>query len=74
MCEELTVRNAGVRLMTTLILCLGNAPKASQVCLLFEIISQFFVLAPAQVTIREPLSATKPFVSYILKTNQSYKI
>lgn len=72
-CEELSVRDAGVRLMTTLTLCLGNAPKASQVCLLFEIFNQFFVLAPAQVTIREPLSATKPFLSYTLKTNQSYK-
>lgn len=31
-CEELSVRDAGVRLMTTLTLCPGNAPKASQVC------------------------------------------
>ncbi|XP_026195845.1 ubiquitin carboxyl-terminal hydrolase 40 isoform X2 [Anabas testudineus] len=32
-CEELNVRDAGVRLMTTLILCPGNAPKASQLFL-----------------------------------------
>ncbi|KAG7224082.1 hypothetical protein INR49_019817 [Caranx melampygus] len=29
-CEELSVRDAGVRLMTTLTLCPGTAPKASQ--------------------------------------------
>lgn len=34
-CEELSVRDAGVRLMTTLTLCPGNAPKASQVCLFY---------------------------------------
>ncbi|KAM9355903.1 ubiquitin carboxyl-terminal hydrolase 40 isoform 2-T2 [Pholidichthys leucotaenia] len=34
-CEELSVRDAGVRLMTTLSLCLGNAPKASQLFLHF---------------------------------------
>lgn len=72
-CEELSVRDAGVRLMTTLTLCPGNAPKASQVCLLFEIFNAFFVVAPAQVNTREPSSATKPFLSYILKTNQSYE-
>lgn len=72
-CEELSVRDAGVRLMTTLTLCPGNAPKASQVCLLFEIFNTFFVVAPAQMNTREPLSATKPFLSYILKTNQSYE-
>ncbi|XP_034050856.1 ubiquitin carboxyl-terminal hydrolase 40 isoform X2 [Thalassophryne amazonica] len=32
-CEELSVRDAGVRLMTTLILCPGNAPKTSQLFL-----------------------------------------
>ncbi|KAK7904201.1 hypothetical protein WMY93_016808 [Mugilogobius chulae] len=31
LCEELSVREAGVRLMTTLTLCLGRAPEASQV-------------------------------------------
>ncbi|XP_076013672.1 ubiquitin carboxyl-terminal hydrolase 40 isoform X2 [Genypterus blacodes] len=34
-CEELSVRDAGVRLMTTLTLCPGNAPKASQLFLHF---------------------------------------
>ncbi|KAM8833045.1 ubiquitin carboxyl-terminal hydrolase 40 [Synchiropus picturatus] len=32
-CEELSVREAGVRLMTTLTLCAGVAPKASQLFL-----------------------------------------
>uniref|UniRef100_I3IYH6 Ubiquitin carboxyl-terminal hydrolase n=1 Tax=Oreochromis niloticus TaxID=8128 RepID=I3IYH6_ORENI len=36
-CEESSVRDAGVRLMTTLTLCPGTSPKASQVCLLFEV-------------------------------------
>ncbi|XP_039992469.1 ubiquitin carboxyl-terminal hydrolase 40 isoform X2 [Xiphias gladius] len=36
-CEELSVRDAGVRLMTTLTLCLGNAPKASQLFLHFSV-------------------------------------
>ncbi|XP_070698242.1 ubiquitin carboxyl-terminal hydrolase 40 isoform X2 [Pempheris klunzingeri] len=36
-CEELSVRDAGVRLMTTLTLCPGNAPKASQLFLLFSV-------------------------------------
>uniref|UniRef100_A0A3P8UWW9 Ubiquitin specific peptidase 40 n=1 Tax=Cynoglossus semilaevis TaxID=244447 RepID=A0A3P8UWW9_CYNSE len=34
-CEELSVRDAGVRLMTTLILCPGNAPRSSQLFLHF---------------------------------------
>uniref|UniRef100_A0AAX7W4P7 Ubiquitin carboxyl-terminal hydrolase n=1 Tax=Astatotilapia calliptera TaxID=8154 RepID=A0AAX7W4P7_ASTCA len=37
LCEESSVRDAGVRLMTTLTLCPGTSPKASQVCLLFEV-------------------------------------
>lgn len=62
MCEELSVRDAGVRLMTTLTLCPGNAPKASQVCLaffffFFERFTKFFVLAPAESNIRGPASA-----------------
>ncbi|XP_029982547.1 ubiquitin carboxyl-terminal hydrolase 40 isoform X2 [Sphaeramia orbicularis] len=36
-CEELSVRDAGVRLMTTLTLCPGNAPKASQLFLHFSV-------------------------------------
>ncbi|XP_068607993.1 ubiquitin carboxyl-terminal hydrolase 40 [Brachionichthys hirsutus] len=36
-CEELSVRDAGVRLMTTLTLCPGNAPKASQIFLHFSV-------------------------------------
>ncbi|KAF1374703.1 hypothetical protein PFLUV_G00231860 [Perca fluviatilis] len=36
-CEELSVRDAGVRLMTTLNLCPGNAPKASQLFLHFSV-------------------------------------
>uniref|UniRef100_A0AAQ4QH47 USP domain-containing protein n=1 Tax=Gasterosteus aculeatus aculeatus TaxID=481459 RepID=A0AAQ4QH47_GASAC len=36
-CEELSVRAAGVRLMTTLTLCPGNAPKASQLFLHFSV-------------------------------------
>lgn len=36
-CEELSVREAGVRLMTTLILCRGRAPKASQLFLHFSL-------------------------------------
>ncbi|XP_058471340.1 ubiquitin carboxyl-terminal hydrolase 40 isoform X2 [Solea solea] len=36
-CEELSVREAGVRLMTTLTLCPGNAPKASQLFLHFSV-------------------------------------
>ncbi|XP_032355468.1 ubiquitin carboxyl-terminal hydrolase 40 isoform X1 [Etheostoma spectabile] len=36
-CEELSVRDAGVRLMTTLNLCPGNAPKASQLFLQFSV-------------------------------------
>uniref|UniRef100_A0A3B5M5R6 USP domain-containing protein n=1 Tax=Xiphophorus couchianus TaxID=32473 RepID=A0A3B5M5R6_9TELE len=36
-CEELSVRDAGVRLMTTLSLCPGNAPKESQLFLHFTV-------------------------------------
>ncbi|XP_055015503.1 ubiquitin carboxyl-terminal hydrolase 40 [Boleophthalmus pectinirostris] len=36
-CEELSVREAGVRLMTTLTLCRGRAPKASQLFLNFSV-------------------------------------
>ncbi|KAM3594008.1 uncharacterized protein V6R79_000611 [Siganus canaliculatus] len=36
-CEELSVRDAGVRLMTTLMLCPGNAPKASQIFLQYSV-------------------------------------
>ncbi|XP_028995909.1 ubiquitin carboxyl-terminal hydrolase 40 isoform X2 [Betta splendens] len=36
-CEELSIREAGVRLMTTLTLCPGNAPKASQLFLHFSV-------------------------------------
>ncbi|KAM3871140.1 ubiquitin carboxyl-terminal hydrolase 40 [Diretmus argenteus] len=36
-CEELSVRDAGVRLMTTLTLCPGNAPKASQLFLHYSV-------------------------------------
>ncbi|KAJ0009110.1 hypothetical protein NQD34_016525 [Periophthalmus magnuspinnatus] len=36
-CEELSVREAGVRLMTTLMLCCGRAPKASQLFLNFSV-------------------------------------
>lgn len=69
-CEELSVREAGVRLMTTLTLCPGNAPKPSQVCLLFDIFNKFFVLAPAQVNTREPLRISKPFLYYLKKRIQ----
>uniref|UniRef100_A0A8C6TQU1 Ubiquitin specific peptidase 40 n=1 Tax=Neogobius melanostomus TaxID=47308 RepID=A0A8C6TQU1_9GOBI len=36
-CEEQSVREAGVRLMTTLMLCRGLAPKASQLFLSFSV-------------------------------------
>ncbi|XP_057715706.1 ubiquitin carboxyl-terminal hydrolase 40 isoform X2 [Corythoichthys intestinalis] len=36
-CEELCVRDAGVRLMTTVMLCEGRAPKASQLFLHFSV-------------------------------------
>uniref|UniRef100_A0A671TUG1 Ubiquitin specific peptidase 40 n=1 Tax=Sparus aurata TaxID=8175 RepID=A0A671TUG1_SPAAU len=36
-CEEMSVRDAGVRLMTTLTLCPGIAPKASQLFLHFSV-------------------------------------
>ncbi|XP_061599074.1 ubiquitin carboxyl-terminal hydrolase 40 isoform X2 [Cololabis saira] len=36
-CEELSVRDAGVRLMTTLTLCPGSSPKASQLFLHFSV-------------------------------------
>ncbi|XP_034531244.1 ubiquitin carboxyl-terminal hydrolase 40 isoform X2 [Notolabrus celidotus] len=36
-CEEVSVRDAGVRLMTTLTLCPGKAPKASQLFLHFSV-------------------------------------
>lgn len=36
-CEEQSVREAGVRLMTTLTLCRGRAPKASQLFLNFSV-------------------------------------
>ncbi|XP_037550519.1 ubiquitin carboxyl-terminal hydrolase 40 [Nematolebias whitei] len=36
-CEELSVRDAGVRLMTTLTLCRGNGPKQSQLFLHFTV-------------------------------------
>uniref|UniRef100_A0A3Q0S7X2 Ubiquitin specific peptidase 40 n=1 Tax=Amphilophus citrinellus TaxID=61819 RepID=A0A3Q0S7X2_AMPCI len=36
-CEELSVRDAGVRLMTTLTLCPGTSPKASQLFLHFTV-------------------------------------
>ncbi|XP_054652144.1 ubiquitin carboxyl-terminal hydrolase 40 [Dunckerocampus dactyliophorus] len=36
-CEELSVREAGVRLMTTMTLCLGCAPQASQLFLHFSV-------------------------------------
>lgn len=36
-CEEQSVREAGVRLMTTLTLCRGRAPKASQLFLTFSV-------------------------------------
>ncbi|XP_029972099.1 ubiquitin carboxyl-terminal hydrolase 40-like isoform X1 [Salarias fasciatus] len=36
-CEELSVRDAGVRLMTTLTLCPGSSPRASQLFLHFTV-------------------------------------
>nr|XP_057946273.1 ubiquitin carboxyl-terminal hydrolase 40 isoform X2 [Doryrhamphus excisus] len=36
-CEELSLREAGVRLMTTMTLCLGCAPRASQLFLHFSV-------------------------------------
>uniref|UniRef100_A0A8C4ZF12 USP domain-containing protein n=1 Tax=Gadus morhua TaxID=8049 RepID=A0A8C4ZF12_GADMO len=36
-CEELSVRDAGVRLMTTLILCLGKAPTTTQLFLHYSL-------------------------------------
>lgn len=53
MCEELSVRDAGVRLMTTLTLCAGNAPKASQVCVFNK---SFLLLFTAQVNVTAPVS------------------
>uniref|UniRef100_A0A3Q4IF21 Ubiquitin specific peptidase 40 n=1 Tax=Neolamprologus brichardi TaxID=32507 RepID=A0A3Q4IF21_NEOBR len=37
MCEESSIRDAGVRLMTTLTLCPGTSPKASQLFLHFTV-------------------------------------
>lgn len=36
-CEELSVRDAGVRLMTSLSLCPGTAPKDTQLFLYFSV-------------------------------------
>ncbi|KAK6325313.1 hypothetical protein J4Q44_G00046550 [Coregonus suidteri] len=36
-CEELSVRDAGIRLMTSLSLCLGTAPKDTQLFLYFSV-------------------------------------
>lgn len=60
--------------MTTLTLCPGNAPKASQVCLLFDIFNKFFVLAPARVNTREPLRVSKPFLYYLKKEKEKKRI
>uniref|UniRef100_A0A3B4YKH0 Ubiquitin specific peptidase 40 n=1 Tax=Seriola lalandi dorsalis TaxID=1841481 RepID=A0A3B4YKH0_SERLL len=62
-CEELSVRDAGVRLMTTLTLCPGNAPKASQLFLHFSVGSspsagmEMDIIVEETCTVKECLKA-----------------
>lgn len=62
-CEELSVRDAGVRLMTTLTLCPGNAPKESQLFLHFTVGSasstgmEMDILVEKTFTVKECLKA-----------------
>ncbi|XP_031703840.1 ubiquitin carboxyl-terminal hydrolase 40 isoform X1 [Anarrhichthys ocellatus] len=62
-CEELSVRDAGVRLMTTLTLCPGNAPKASQLFLHFSVGSapsagmEMDIMVEKTCTVKECLKA-----------------
>uniref|UniRef100_A0A4W6EC60 Ubiquitin specific peptidase 40 n=1 Tax=Lates calcarifer TaxID=8187 RepID=A0A4W6EC60_LATCA len=62
-CEELSVRDAGVRLMTTLTLCPGNAPKASQLFLHFSVGTapsagmEMDIIVEQTCTVRECLKA-----------------
>ncbi|XP_068194600.1 ubiquitin carboxyl-terminal hydrolase 40 isoform X2 [Antennarius striatus] len=62
-CEELSVRDAGVRLMTTLTLCPGNAPKASQIFLHFSVGTappagiEMDIIVENSCTVRECLKA-----------------
>ncbi|CAG5866599.1 unnamed protein product [Menidia menidia] len=62
-CEELSVREAGVRLMTTLTLCPGNSPKASQLFLFFTVGSapsagmEMDIIVEKNCTVKECLNA-----------------
>ncbi|XP_038129228.1 ubiquitin carboxyl-terminal hydrolase 40 isoform X1 [Cyprinodon tularosa] len=61
--EELSVRDAGVRLMTTLTLCPGNAPKESQLFLHFTVGSapsagmEMDIIVEKTCTVKECLKA-----------------
>ncbi|KAM9842918.1 ubiquitin carboxyl-terminal hydrolase 40 [Aulostomus maculatus] len=63
-CEEMSVRDAGVRLMTTLTLCPGNAPKASQLFLHFSVGSapsagmEMDIIVEKTCTVKEALVGT----------------
>ncbi|XP_038584441.1 ubiquitin carboxyl-terminal hydrolase 40 isoform X2 [Micropterus salmoides] len=67
-CEELSVRDAGVRLMTTLTLCPGNAPKASQLFLHFSVGTapsagmEMDIIVENSCTVKECLKSMLDFV------------
>ncbi|XP_017272945.1 ubiquitin carboxyl-terminal hydrolase 40 isoform X2 [Kryptolebias marmoratus] len=59
-CEELSVRDAGVRLMTTLTLCPGNSPRESQLFLHFTVGSagmEMDIIVEKTCTVKECLRA-----------------
>ncbi|XP_013865209.1 ubiquitin carboxyl-terminal hydrolase 40, partial [Austrofundulus limnaeus] len=62
-CEELSVRDAGVRLMTTLTLCPGNSPRESQLFLHFTVGSapsagmEMDIIVEKTCTVKECLKA-----------------
>uniref|UniRef100_A0A1A8VFL9 Ubiquitin specific peptidase 40 n=1 Tax=Nothobranchius furzeri TaxID=105023 RepID=A0A1A8VFL9_NOTFU len=62
-CEELSVRDAGVRLMTTLTLCPGKSPKESQLFLLYTVGSapsagmEMDIIVEKTCTVKECLKA-----------------
>ncbi|XP_072220831.1 ubiquitin carboxyl-terminal hydrolase 40 isoform X2 [Leuresthes tenuis] len=62
-CEELSVREAGVRLMTTLTLCPGSSPKASQLLLCYTVGSapsagmEMDIIVEKNCTVKECLKA-----------------
>ncbi|KAM4542615.1 ubiquitin carboxyl-terminal hydrolase 40 isoform 2-T2 [Odontesthes bonariensis] len=62
-CEEVSVREAGVRLMTTLTLCPGSSPKATQLLLYFSVGSapsagtEMDIIVEKNCTVKECLKA-----------------